>query len=86
LGAEQGLLAIEAVKELHDHRLYHAARGDMLVELGRKEEARDAYEKAMRLTRAKRNSWPASCARWSNLDVGSGCQGHNGPSTFVKTC
>lgn len=49
-GAAAGLKALEAVEGLKKWHLYHAARGDLLRELERKEEARVAYDQAMGLT------------------------------------
>jgi RNA polymerase sigma-70 factor, ECF subfamily len=53
-GPEAGLALVDellAVGELHDYRLAHAARADFCRRLGRLEEARDAYGKALALTR-----------------------------------
>ena len=44
-------LAILARGELSDYRLAHAARADMCRRLGRRAEARAAYERALALTR-----------------------------------
>jgi len=60
-GAEEGLRAIEVVEELRDHGLYHAARGDMLAELGRNEEAHDAYERAIQLTKSEAEAELLAC-------------------------
>jgi RNA polymerase sigma-70 factor (ECF subfamily) len=48
-GAQVGLDAIEALP-LDDYYPYHAARADLLAQLGRDDEARDAYDAAVRLT------------------------------------
>jgi RNA polymerase sigma-70 factor (ECF subfamily) len=53
-GPEAGLALVDellAAGELHDYRLAHAARADFCRRLGRLEEARDAYGKALALTR-----------------------------------
>ncbi len=53
-GPQTGLELIDALLErgeLDDYRLAHAARADMLRRLGRKVEARAAYERALALTR-----------------------------------
>ncbi|QQR87332.1 MAG: sigma-70 family RNA polymerase sigma factor [Flavobacteriales bacterium] len=49
-GAAAGLKALEAVEGLAKWHLYHAARGDLLRELERKDEALVAYDHAMDLT------------------------------------
>lgn len=49
-GAAAGLQALDLITGLGDAHLYHAARGDLLRELGRAEEARSAYELASGLT------------------------------------
>jgi len=52
-GPEHGLKLIDAILargELQEYHLSHAARADLLRRLGRKDEARAAYERA--LTRA----------------------------------
>jgi RNA polymerase sigma-70 factor (ECF subfamily) len=52
-GAEEGLTRIDRLNEfsaLTTYPLYHAARADLLRRLGRSTEARDAYERALRLT------------------------------------
>lgn len=49
-GAAAGLRALNLITGLHDAHLYHAARGDLLRESGRPEEARAAYELASGLT------------------------------------
>lgn len=49
-GAAAGLRALELIEGLHEAHLYHAARGDLLRELGRGEEARVAYAIAGSLT------------------------------------
>lgn len=53
-GAGVGLRLIDAILErgrLHDYRLAHAARADLLRRLGRTAEARTAYERAIALTK-----------------------------------
>ena len=53
-GPEAGLALIDALLargELTDYRLAHAARADLCRRLGRKAEARAAYERALALTR-----------------------------------
>lgn len=53
-GPEAGLALVDrilAAGELADYRLLHAARADFCRRLGRVNEARDAYEKALSLTR-----------------------------------
>jgi RNA polymerase sigma-70 factor (ECF subfamily) len=53
-GPEAGLALIEALLargELRDYRLAHAARADLCRRLGRKAEARAAYQRALALTR-----------------------------------
>jgi RNA polymerase sigma-70 factor (ECF subfamily) len=52
-GAEHGLALIDAILargELRDYHLAHAARADLFRRLGRKAEARSAYERALSLT------------------------------------
>jgi RNA polymerase sigma-70 factor (ECF subfamily) len=51
-GLEQGLSLIEAAGssgKLDNYSLYHAARADLLRRLGRTDEARDAYTRALEL-------------------------------------
>jgi RNA polymerase sigma-70 factor (ECF subfamily) len=48
-GPETGLAAIDAVHGLDDYRYLHSARADLLRRLGRKDEARAAYERALEL-------------------------------------
>lgn len=53
-GPEAGLQAVDAILasgELADYHLAHAARADFCRRLGRNEEAREAYERALALTR-----------------------------------
>ncbi len=53
-GPEAGLALIDeilAAGELSDYRLAHAAQADMCRRLGRRAEARAAYERALALTR-----------------------------------
>jgi RNA polymerase sigma-70 factor (ECF subfamily) len=52
-GPETGLALIEAILargELADYHLAHSARADLCRRLGRKEEARSAYQRALSLT------------------------------------
>jgi RNA polymerase sigma-70 factor (ECF subfamily) len=57
-GPAAGLAAIEAAgsAELHGYHLYHAARADLLAQLGRTGEARVAYDAAARLARNEREA------------------------------
>jgi RNA polymerase sigma-70 factor (ECF subfamily) len=57
-GPAAGLAAIEAVgsAELHGYHLYHAARADLLAQLGRTGDARVAYDAAARLARNEREA------------------------------
>jgi RNA polymerase sigma-70 factor (ECF subfamily) len=48
-GLEEGLALIDAL-ELDDYRYFHSARADILRRLGRGEEARAAYERALELS------------------------------------
>ena len=53
LGAEAGLALMDALLargELLNYRLLHAARADLCRRLGRKADAREAYERALTLT------------------------------------
>jgi RNA polymerase sigma-70 factor (ECF subfamily) len=53
-GPEAGLALIDAILargDLSDYRLAHAARADLCRRLGRRAEARAAYERALALTR-----------------------------------
>jgi RNA polymerase sigma-70 factor (ECF subfamily) len=47
---EQGLTLIEAIPGLDGYRHLHSARADLLRRLGRKDEAREAYRRALELT------------------------------------
>ncbi len=52
-GPEAGLAPVEAILargDLADYPLAHAARADLCRRLGRVEEARDAYRRALALT------------------------------------
>lgn len=51
-GAGKGLEELERVEGLERSHLYHAARGDLLRELGRVDEARAAYANALKLARS----------------------------------
>jgi RNA polymerase sigma-70 factor, ECF subfamily len=56
-GPEAGLMHIDALLkqgELANYYLAHSARADMYRRLGRTAEARSSYEKALALTRQKR--------------------------------
>ena len=51
-GPERGLLLIEAIEPagvLQEYLYYHAARADLLRRLGRRDAARDAYQRALDL-------------------------------------
>ncbi len=48
---EEGLAMIDVIAGLEDYHLMHAARADLLRRLGRVEEARSAYERAVELAR-----------------------------------
>jgi RNA polymerase sigma-70 factor (ECF subfamily) len=48
-GPERGLALIDAIDGLDSYHLLHAARGDLLRRLGRRAEARAAYERALGL-------------------------------------
>jgi len=48
-GLEAGLAAIDAIHGLDDYRYLHSSRADLLRRLGRAEEARAAYERALEL-------------------------------------
>src|SRR3954468_23875788 len=50
-GPESGLALIDAIQDLNDYHLTHAARADLLRRLGRAKEARAAYERALKLAR-----------------------------------
>ncbi len=49
-GPERGLAAADAVAGLEDYRYLHSTRADLLRRLGRDDEARAAYERALELT------------------------------------
>lgn len=51
-GAEAGLKDLEAIGGTENLHMYHAARGDLLRELGRIEGARQAYAQALDLVRS----------------------------------
>ena len=51
-GPAAGAGALEAVKGMEGSHLYHAARGDLLRDLSRKEEAMAAYQQAAQLSRS----------------------------------
>jgi len=48
-GAERGLAIADAIPGLDEYHLLHSARGHFLRELGREDEARQAYERALAL-------------------------------------
>jgi RNA polymerase sigma-70 factor (ECF subfamily) len=48
-GPESGLALIDAIKDLNHYHLTHAARADLLRRIGRPKEAREAYERALKL-------------------------------------
>jgi RNA polymerase sigma-70 factor (ECF subfamily) len=48
-GPEAGLAAIDAIEGLDEYRYLHSARADLLRRLGRSDEARAAYERALEL-------------------------------------
>jgi RNA polymerase sigma-70 factor, ECF subfamily len=48
-GLEQGLEAIDELDAIDDYHYLHAARADLLRRLGRQDEARAAYERALAL-------------------------------------
>jgi RNA polymerase sigma-70 factor (ECF subfamily) len=48
---QRGLALIDAIKGLERYHLMHSARADLLRRLGRLDEARPAYERALSLTR-----------------------------------
>ncbi len=52
-GLDVGLEAIEALSDLSSYPYFHAARADLLRRLGRRTEARVAYERALELTRSE---------------------------------
>ncbi len=52
-GLDAGLSAMDALQGLDDYHYLHAARADLLRRLGRTEEARDAYARALGLARAE---------------------------------
>jgi len=52
-GLEEGLALVDGLGEgnsLEGYRLFHAARADLLRRLGRADEARAAYRRALELT------------------------------------
>lgn len=51
-GAAAGLKALDAVDGLEHSHLYHAARGDLLRNLSRKDDAQAAYSRALMLVRS----------------------------------
>jgi RNA polymerase sigma-70 factor, ECF subfamily len=52
-GLEAGLAAMDALERLDAYHYFHAARADVLRRLGRADEARAAYERALELVRAE---------------------------------
>jgi RNA polymerase sigma-70 factor, ECF subfamily len=51
-GLEEGLTLVDAL-ELDDYRYFHSARADILRRLGRGDEARAAYERALELAHSE---------------------------------
>jgi RNA polymerase sigma-70 factor (ECF subfamily) len=49
-GPAEGLAAVDAIEDLDDYRYLHATRADLLRRLGRDDEARAAYRRALELT------------------------------------
>jgi RNA polymerase sigma-70 factor (ECF subfamily) len=49
-GPTEGLAAADAIDGLGDYRYLHATRADLLRRLGRDDDARAAYERALELT------------------------------------
>jgi RNA polymerase sigma-70 factor (ECF subfamily) len=49
---ETGLALVEAIDGLEGYHLWHAARADLLRRLGRSEDARSAYTRALDLARS----------------------------------
>jgi RNA polymerase sigma-70 factor (ECF subfamily) len=52
-GPEAGLDALDALQGLDGYHYFHAARADVLRRLGRADEARAAYERALELVRSE---------------------------------
>ncbi len=52
-GVEVGLAALEGVEGLEEYQYFHAARADLLRRMGRREEARNAYERSLELVRSE---------------------------------
>jgi RNA polymerase sigma-70 factor (ECF subfamily) len=48
-GAQRGLDRMDAIEGLDDYYLLHSARGGLLRQLGRHDEAADAYNMALEL-------------------------------------
>jgi RNA polymerase sigma-70 factor (ECF subfamily) len=48
-GTEEGLALADSIEGLDDYYLLHSTRADFLRRLGRADEARSAYERALRL-------------------------------------
>ncbi|MCC7501783.1 MAG: tetratricopeptide repeat protein [Flavobacteriales bacterium] len=51
-GADEGLRALEQVRGLEDHHVFQATRGELMRRAGRTEEARTAFQLALRLATA----------------------------------
>ncbi len=49
-GPAEGLAAVDAIAGLDEYRYFHSTRADLLRRLGRDDEARAAYERALALT------------------------------------
>jgi predicted RNA polymerase sigma factor len=52
---KDGLEALKRIRGLEDNSIYHSAIGDFLKSLGQKQNARESYEQAMKLTQSKAN-------------------------------
>jgi len=52
-GPEDALALVDSLEGLDDYRYLHSARAELLRRLGRRDEARDAYERALALTRSE---------------------------------
>ncbi len=55
-GVEAGLELVERIEGLESYRYFHATRADLLRRLGRREEARIAYARALDLAHAEHES------------------------------
>jgi RNA polymerase sigma factor (sigma-70 family) len=52
---KDGLEALKRIRGLEENSIYHSAIGDFLKSLGQKQNARESYEQAMKLTQSKAN-------------------------------